>query len=134
MSVSSVGYGVSQSLPVIVEIFSRARNSWFAIQQPEVHLHPKAQAALGEAFFDMATTENKKFIVETHSDYAIDRFRILLRKSNRKIKSQVLFFEKSDSGNRITPISINDQGELDSNQPESYRDFFMKEEMELLRL
>lgn len=134
LSVSSVGYGVSQSLPVIVEIFSRARNSWFAIQQPEVHLHPKAQAALGEAFFDMATTENKKFIVETHSDYAIDRFRILLRKSNRKIKSQVLFFEKSDSGNRITPISINDQGELDSNQPESYRDFFMKEEMELLRL
>lgn len=134
LSVSSVGYGVSQSLPVIVEIFSRARNSWFAIQQPEVHLHPKAQAALGEAFFDMATIEHKKFIVETHSDYTIDRFRILLRKSDRKIKSQVLFFEKSDSGNRITPIEISEKGDLDSNQPDSYRNFFLKEEMELLGL
>lgn len=134
LSVSSVGYGVSQSLPVIVEIFSRARNSWFAIQQPEVHLHPKAQAALGEAFFDMATIEHKKFVVETHSDYTIDRFRILLRKSNKKIKSQVLFFEKSDSGNRVIPIEIDENGDLDSNQPDSYRSFFMKEEMELLGL
>jgi hypothetical protein len=134
LSVSSVGYGVSQSLPVIVEIFSRAKNSWFAIQQPEVHLHPKAQAALGEAFFDMTTTENKKFVVETHSDYAIDRFRILLRKSKYKIKSQILFFEKSDSGNRVVPIEIDENGDLDSGQPDSYRSFFMKEEMDLLGL
>lgn len=134
LSVSRVGYGVSQSLPVIVEIFSRTRNSWFAIQQPEVHLHPKAQAALGEAFFDMATKENKKFVVETHSDYTIDRFRILLRKSNKKVKSQILYFEKSDAGNRVTPIEINENGDLDSNQPSSYRSFFMKEEMELLGL
>lgn len=134
LSVSSVGYGVSQSLPVIVEIFSRRKNSWFAIQQPEVHLHPKAQAALGEAFFDMATTENKKFIIETHSDYTIDRFRILLRKNKLNVKSQVLFFEKSEFGNKITRIQIDENGELDSNQPESYRDFFMKEEMDLLGL
>src|SRR5690606_4788761 len=72
LSVSSVGYGVSQSLPVIVEIFSRPAHSWFAIQQPEVHLHPKAQAALGEVFFNMAVIENKKFVIETHSDYTID--------------------------------------------------------------
>ena len=134
LSVSSVGYGVSQALPVIVEIFSRPKNSWFAIQQPEVHLHPKAQAALGEAFFDMAILENKKFIIETHSDYTIDRYRILLRKSEQKPRSQVLFFERTESGNKVTRIEIDGTGEFDSNQPESYREFFMKEEMELLGL
>ena len=134
LSVSSVGYGVSQALPVIVEIFSRSKDSWFAIQQPEVHLHPKAQAALGEAFYDMAILENKKFIIETHSDYTIDRYRILLRNSEQKPRSQVLFFERTESGNKVTRIEINDRGEFDSSQPESYREFFMKEEMELLGL
>ncbi len=134
LSVSSVGYGVSQALPVIVEIFSRSQKSWFAIQQPEVHLHPKAQAALGEAFFDMAILENKKFIIETHSDYTIDRYRILLRKSEQKPKSQVLFFERTESGNKVTRIEIDNNGNFDSNQPDSYREFFMKEEMELLGL
>lgn len=119
---------------MIVEIFSRSKNSWFAIQQPEVHLHPKAQAALGEAFFDMAIMENKKFIIETHSDYAIDRYRILLRKSDQKPRSQVLFFERTDSGNKVTRIKIDNSGEFDSGQPESYREFFMKEEMDLLGL
>lgn len=134
LSVSSVGYGVSQSLPVIVEIFSRPAHSWFAIQQPEVHLHPKAQAALGEVFFNMAVIENKKFVIETHSDYTIDRFRILLRTSDKKPKSQVLFFERTESGNKVTSIEIDDSGDLDSDQPKTYREFFMKEEMNLLGL
>ncbi len=134
LSVSSVGYGVSQSLPVIVEIFSRPENSWLAIQQPEVHLHPRAQATLGEVFFNMSALEGKKFVVETHSDYTIDRFRISLKNSKKKIKSQILFFEKTDNGNKLTPIEIDHNGDLDIDQPKSYRDFFLKEEMTLLGL
>lgn len=56
-----------------------------------VHLHPKAQAALGEVLFNLSILENKKFIIETHSDYMIDRFRISCRKSKKSIKTQVLF-------------------------------------------
>ncbi|MBK6563539.1 hypothetical protein [Candidatus Amarobacter glycogenicus] len=39
----NVGYGVSQALPVVVEMFARPEGSKFAIQQPEVHLHPRAK-------------------------------------------------------------------------------------------
>lgn len=134
LSISSVGYGVSQALPIFVEIFSRPMNSWFAIQQPEVHLHPKAQATLGDVFFNMSIKEDKKFIVETHSDYTIDRFRISLRNSKDKVAAQVLFFERSDTGNKVTPIGINEDGNFDIDQPESYREFFMKEEFDLLGL
>lgn len=134
LSVSSVGYGVSQALPVIVEIFSRPKHSWFAIQQPEVHLHPKAQAALGEVVFNLSGIENKKFIIETHSDYMIDRFRISCRKGDSRINAQILFFERTEMGNKLTSIEIDSNGNFQGEQPSGYREFFIREEMDLLGL
>jgi predicted ATPase len=132
LSVNSVGYGVSQALPVIVEVFSRKKGSWFAIQQPEVHLHPKAQAALGEVIFDLAHNDQKRFIIETHSDYMIDRFRICCKKTAATIDAQILFFNRASSGNIVTPILIRADGEYSDELPEGYRDFFIKEELDLL--
>ena len=133
LSISNVGYGVSQALPIIVELFVRHKGSWYAVQQPEVHLHPKAQAALGDAFFQLAVIENKKFVIETHSDYTIDRFRANYKCSEGERKSkpeaQVLFFERTGAGNKITPLSIDENGDLPIEQPASYRKFFIKEEL-----
>ena len=61
------------------QMLTRDKGSWFAIQQPEVHLHPRAQAAIGELLFDMAEARHQKYLVETHSDFTIDRFRIQFR-------------------------------------------------------
>jgi hypothetical protein len=133
ISVSSVGYGVSQVLPIIVETYVRKKKSWFAIQQPEIHLHPKAQAALGDMFFKIANNHAKKFIIETHSDFLIDRYRIACRTATENsIESQILFFERNKDGNMVTSIDISKNGEVSSDQPSSYRDFFLKEEMNLL--
>lgn len=133
LNLSTVGYGVSQSLPVLVEVLARPHGSRFAIQQPEVHLHPRAQAVLGDVFFEMAATEQKSFLVETHSDFTIDRFRMNYRKARgQKPESQILFFERKEGKNTVTPISISPSGELPSEQPPSYRHFFIKEELEVL--
>jgi predicted ATPase len=140
LGIGWLGYGVSQSLPIFVEILDRPRGSWFAIQQPEVHLHPRAQACVGDVFFEMASRENKRFIIETHSDFIIDRFRLNYRKrrhrgSNRRApESQVLFFERKAKTNVVTPLRIGRKGELPSDQPQGYRNFFIKEEMEILGL
>lgn len=136
LSISNVGYGVSQSLPVIVEIFARPKESWFAIQQPEVHLHPKAQAALGDIFFELAVHEQKHFIVETHSDFTLDRFRLNYRRkeSGKRPDAQVLFFERSESGNRVHALEIAENGDLPTDQPRSYREFFVREQMNLVGL
>ena len=132
--ISCVGYGVSQSLPILIETLSRPNGTWYAIQQPEIHLHPKAQAASGDLFFDLSENENKVFLIETHSDFIIDRFRLNLRKNpEHKIKAQVLFFERTDQGNTVTPIEIGKNGEYSSNQPQSYREFFINEQFELLK-
>lgn len=133
LNLSSVGYGVSQSLPVIVELFIRPKGTWFAIQQPEVHLHPRAQASLGDLFFDLAIQEEKVFLIETHSDYTIDRFRMNYRRSKtRPPEAQVLFFERKKGKNIVSAIQIGSKGELSRNQPKSYRQFFLKEQLRAL--
>jgi predicted ATPase len=46
-----VGYGVSQVLPILVDTLERSTgDEVFLLQQPEVHLHPRAQAELGSFF------------------------------------------------------------------------------------
>lgn len=134
LSMDSVGYGVSQALPLLVELFTRPKEAWFAIQQPEIHLHPKAQAAFGEIFFRFASNDNKKFLIETHSDYTIDRYRLNHGKQEKKPSAQILFFERTSEGNKIHPLKFSEKGELPSNQPKAYRNFFIKEELQLLDL
>jgi hypothetical protein len=131
LRVNSVGYGVSQALPVVVELISRSRGTWFSIQQPEIHLHPRAQAALGDLLFVLARDEKKTLFVETHSDYTIDRFRLNYRQS-RGPDSQVLFFERTADGNRVRVVPIMDNGEYPEEQPPSFRTFFIQEQQRIL--
>lgn len=131
LEISNVGYGVSQSLPIIVEMFVRPPETIFMIQQPEVHLHPKAQASIGDLIAEFARTDNKKFIIETHSDFTIDRFRLNLR-SYGEIDSQLLFFERTGTGNKVISIKILPNGDLPENQPDNYRAFFFNEALSLL--
>ncbi len=132
MNLIDVGYGVSQSLPVIVQGVLGSSKQMILLQQPEVHLHPKAQAALGTFFLDLALNESKQFIVETHSDYLIDRIRREV--ANKKINPDtvgILYFEKSGTRNKVYPIKLDKNGNI-KGAPASYREFFLDEEMKLL--
>jgi len=86
--------------------------------------------------FELAVTENKKFVVETHSDFVIDGFRLKYgeKKTRQKPDSQTIFFERSDGGNILHEIRILDNGEISDSQPPAYREFFVKEQMRLLGL
>ncbi len=120
----NVGYGVSQCLPLIVEILS-SKNHVFSIQQPEVHLHPKAQAAFGSFLFNATLKDKNNFLIETHSDFTINRFRYCLsKKTDTKIDSQVLFFERKKNTNSILGIEIEKNGSFKNGVPKSYREFF----------
>lgn len=132
LSIDNVGYGVSQALPIFVEMLVQGKNTAFSIQQPEVHLHPRAQATVGDFVAEVAKHEAKFFFIETHSDHTIDRFRIHVKKHQAKFKSQVLFFEKKSGENIVTALPINDDGTIDVPKDCSYRDFFLNEQMELL--
>ena len=126
-----VGYGVSQVLPVIFEIL-RARRLKTAplllLQQPEVHLHPSAQAALGSLFCQSASQQSQ-LVVETHSDHLLDRVRMDVRDRATTLHPDdvsILFFERDRLDVRIHSLRIDDQGNVLS-APSGYRQFFMDE-------
>jgi predicted ATPase len=139
-NITNVGYGVSQVLPIIIETIARQNETWFAMQQPEVHLHPRAQAALGDFLYKSNLKEGQKFIIETHSDYTIDRYRLRLNRALREGQSkgeangQVVFFDKDEKGNHLAVIQIQPDGSYPDDQPKEFRDFFIKEQLDLITI
>jgi hypothetical protein len=134
LNISNVGYGVSQVLPVVVEMITRPRGHGFAIQQPEVHLHPRAQAALGNLLHFLVVEHGHRYLVETHSDYMIDRFRLRVKETGRPKEAQVVFFWRTSSGNKAQVLRINDKGQYPREQPDEFRRFFINEELRLLEI
>lgn len=134
LNISNVGYGISQVLPVIVEMLTRPKDHWFAIQQPEVHLHPRAQAALGDLLHFIIEERGHHYLIETHSDYMIDRFRLRVKQTGKPESAQVIFFDRTDIGNKAHILPINNNGQYPENQPDNFRKFFINEEINLLEI
>ena len=140
-NIVDVGYGVSQALPIVVEIFREDMPYISLLQQPEVHLYPSAQAALGSLFSSItgeqiASNEygdheppRRQLIVETHSDYIIDRVRMDVRDKKTSLKPEdvsILYFERVGSDVTIHSLRIDEQGNV-LGAPPSYGQFFLEE-------
>ncbi len=129
-----VGYGVSQAIPIIADCVSSERGSTLLIQQPEVHLHPRAQAAMGSFFGQLATNRRNQLLVETHSDYLVDRIRMDVRDERLKPNDVlILYFEQGRSGVEIHPISVDANGRV-ADVPPGYRRFFLEEDRRFFRV
>lgn len=127
--INQVGIGVSQVAPIIAETqavsHGMMNTQLFLIEQPELHLHPVAQAALGEYLWEMST-EKTRFIVETHSDFLIDRYRSKVRDKNGAGPAKIVYCHTESSGNEFVEIDIDDRGRL-INPPKKYNEFFLNE-------
>jgi predicted ATPase len=132
-NIIDVGYGVSQVLPIAVDAIRGPKKRIYMFQQPEVHLHPRAQAELATLFGSLVKAHKKQFLIETHSDFLIDRVRIDVRdKKNITCDDVViLYFEKGKNGVRIYPIFLDDRANL-LDVPDTYRQFFLDEERRFL--
>ena len=123
-----VGYGVSQVLPLLVDLLEPNGSSRLLLQQPEVHLHPSAQARLGSLLCATAGAQCQ-LIVETHSDYIVDRILLDIRDKRTDLKPDdvsILYFERDDLSVTIHSIRIDDEGNV-LDAPAGYRGFFRDE-------
>lgn len=124
-----VGVGVSQVLPILVMCLLADTDSTLVFEQPELHLHPKVQTLLGDFFLSMALCK-KQCIVETHSEYLIDRLRYRIaaasneRELNRQVK--IYFVEKPAEGSSFREVKINEYGAI-SDWPEGFFDQSQRE-------
>jgi hypothetical protein len=73
-NLADVGFGISQILPVLVQGLLMREGGLYLVQQPEIHLHPDAQAGLAD-FFIFLASHGINTVVETHSEYLLLRIR-----------------------------------------------------------
>lgn len=125
-SPANTGFGLTQVLPIVVAALSSDLNDVLLIENPEVHLHPAGQAAMGEFLAEVAAA-GVQVILETHSDHILNGIRRAIK--DRKLPSEdaVLYFlrpqnsEEMDDSQKIQHITINDDGSLDD-WPEGFFD------------
>lgn len=125
-----VGYGVHSILPLLSALYDKNQPTTFLLQQPEVHLHPSSQANLAQI---MAESEHQ-FLIETHSDHIIDRFRICVMEGKLEPDElSIAYFALSADrkSSQIHNLGMDEDGNL-SNVPSGYRSFFMEETKRLL--
>ncbi|WP_437673231.1 AAA family ATPase [Sorangium sp. So ce131] len=66
VSIADVGFGISQCLPVLVALLTARPGQLVYIEEPEIHLHPRAQVAMAQLLAD-AASRGVRVVVETHS-------------------------------------------------------------------
>lgn len=121
-----VGFGVSQVLPVLVQCFYAPSGSVILMEQPEIHLHPKAQSVLADVLIDVIRSkengEDRKIqlIIETHSEHFLRRLQRRIAE-NEITKENVAAYFSDYSKNKpsLTPLLIDDFGNI-KNWPEHF--------------
>jgi len=114
INLALMGSGLSQIVPVIVQTIITPKNGCVIIEQPEIHLHPAAQATLGDLFVRYAKN-NKQIIVETHSEHLL--LRVRRRVAEGKISPDlvsIFFVDKSKNETRIRKLNLQKNGHFKS--------------------
>jgi len=109
-----VGVGVSQILPIVVMCLLASRGTTLILEQPELHLNPKVQTRLGDFFLSMALL-GKQCLVETHSEYLINRLRYRAASAPTDSLSKIMklyFVEKQGGLTVYRDVIINEFGSI----------------------
>ena len=134
-----VGVGISQTLPVIIGAL-HIKEGIFAIEQPELHIHPALQVALGDLFIARIRESQVRFLLETHSEHLMLRFLRRIRETDegdlppgkdplRPDELAVYYIQQAATGVSVLPIRISEDGEFIDRWPKG---FFEEREEELL--
>lgn len=136
VELTDVGFGISQVLPILVQALLSPHNTITIIEQPEIHLHPQMQSWLTNALVNISILENKKFIIETHSDTIIKRLQLLFLEPNNgfdKQKLNIFHLERDGDGyTKLNNVPFNELGEIQ--WPKDFMSLEIEDAIKLQRL
>ena len=120
VKLTDVGFGVSQVLPVLVQIFYAPPNSTVWIEQPELHLHPQVQSELADVFIAAAKAKRAQFIVESHSEHFLNRLQRRIAEGSVKPEDVAIYFcKRTDGETELEELQVDEYGEI-TNWPENF--------------
>lgn len=132
-SISDVGFGFSQVLPIIVQAAAMDPGETLIIEQPELHLHPKAQVAFSN-FLTAAMKTGINFVIETHSEHILKGLQLQISSASvRELegggsadavslsadKVKIYYFNRDDS---VREMKLTKWGEIEGGWPEGFFD------------
>ncbi len=136
-----VGFGISQILPIVTQLYYakgqedeyrkdalKYSSDIFVIEQPELHLHPMAQAELANLFVERVLDEENEaqIIIETHSEHLIRRLQSLVANPDNKFSSNdvaIYYVDMKSAGNSmVKKMELTEQGQFKEKWPSGFFD------------
>jgi predicted ATPase len=128
----NIGFGISYVLPIITTGLIAQKGAMFIVENPEAHLHPAAQTAIGE-FLGMVAQSGVIVIVETHSEHIINGSQIYVARHEDfigRVTINNFSLDNEKKQPKIDALTINSNGEI-SEWPEGFLDQAQKDYIKL---
>jgi predicted ATPase len=126
---NDVGTGITQILPVVVTALDGSEMLQ-SIEQPELHIHPRMQAALGDLFIEGMHRKQHAFVIETHSEHLLLRLLRRIRETDkgrappgfelRTDEIAIYFLEQIDNATRARRIDVDINGDFIQPWPDDF--------------
>ena len=122
---TDIGLGVFQILPTLALCYYAPEGSILILEQPETHLHPKAQADLTDVLIDVVKNRNIQIILETHSEHLLRRLQRRIAEEAISATDTALYFcQVNDGTSEIERFDMDEYGNI-TNWPQ----YFFGDEM-----
>lgn len=128
VSSRAVGYGISQITPIVVQSLL-SENGMLLIEQPEVHIHPRLQAQVGDLLINTVQERGNQVLVETHSEHLVLR---LLRRVREGVLDpadlSILYVDLlADGAAHVRRLEVDSSGDLVDGWPGGFFDERLEE-------
>lgn len=103
---TNMGFGITYSLPIIVAGLTAAPNGLLVVENPEAHLHPSGQSAIG-LFLAKIAASGVQVIVETHSDHVINGIRLAVGEMQilKSEQTSIYAFEQGSTQPKLLQVT-----------------------------
>lgn len=129
---TNVGFGITYALPILVSGLTVPEGGMLLVENPEVHLHAKAQSNMGYFLARMAAA-GVRVIIETHSEHVVNGIRRMIVEGKTEMSHEdmtIYFFQNKQGIKGIMEITMDEYGNL-SDFPE---DFFDQVRQDMFKL
>lgn len=140
-NIMDVGYGISQVLPIVTQLYNKnaysknlsrvnaSERKTLILEQPEIHLHPAAQAQLADLFVDCISEKRgvaDRILIETHSEHLIRKLQVLVADPDVRISADqvaIYYVDKDEKGDSyVEKMELGENGQFEKTWPAGFFD------------